>query len=198
MNRVKTGSAQRPVGRTRCIQAVVVLLLVASSTVRPSGQSVTVYVAGDALHVRAPGSSFGFIQGATLERLRDGRAVRMNLELRVLAEHRQSVNLSYDLWEERFAVSLIGSPASVSHLIASDAEAWCLEQLTVPVATLGRLGRDTPLWIGLAYRVQDPDVAADPQSDRFTLRTLIELLSRRDEDDAVANAIEAGPFRLPG
>ena len=187
--------------------ALVALLLIASSTVQPSGQSVTVHVVGDALHVRAPGSSFGFIEGAALEHLRDGRALRVDLELAVLrelgaeavTERRQSFNLSYDLWEERFAVSLIGGPRrSISHLTARDAEAWCLEQLTVPVAALGRLGRDAPLWIRLAYRVQDLEPAADPDGARFTLRSLIDLLSRRGQDDAVGDSIEAGPFRLPG
>ena len=200
----------RGMGQVPYNQTLVVLLLIASSTVRPSGQSVTVYVAGDALHVRAPGSGFGFgfIQGAALERLQDGRALRVDFELAVLAEpgaeavaeRRQSFNLSYDLWEERFAVSLIGGPPrSISHLTARAAEAWCLEQLMVPVAALGRLGRDAPLWIRLAYRVQDPDPAADPDDGaRFTLWTLIDLLSRRGQDDTVGDSVEAGPFRLPG
>ena len=193
--------------RVRLHQTLVLLLLITSATVRPSGQSVTVHVVGDALHLRAPGAGFGFIEGAALERLRDGRAVRVDVELAALdgpgaepvAERRQSCNLSYDLWEERFAVSLIGGPQrSISHLAARDAEAWCLEQLAVPLAALGRLGRDTPLWIRLAYRVQDPDPAAGPDDGgRFTLRTLIDLLSRRDRDDAIGDSIEAGPFWLP-
>ena len=195
-------------GHVRRHQALVVLLLIASSTVRPSGQAVTVHVVGDALHVRAPGSGsgFSFIQGAALERLRDGRALRVELELAVLrepgaeavTERRQSFNLSYDLWEERFAVSLIDGPRrSISHLTSTDAEAWCLEQLTVPVAALGRLGRDGPLWIRLTYRVPDPDPAPDPDGARFTLRSLIDLLSRRDQDDTVGDSVEAGPFWLP-
>ncbi len=196
-------------GQVRRYQALVVLLLIVSSAARPSGQAVTVHVVGDALYVRTPGSGsgFGFIQGAALERLRDGGALRVDLEIAVLREpgaeavtaRRQSFNLSYDLWEERFAVSLIdGQQRSISHLTATDAEAWCLEQLTVPVAALGRLGRDEPLWIRLAYRVPDPDPAPDPDGARFTLRTLIDLLSRRSRDDTVGDSVEAGPFWLPG
>ena len=182
------------------------LLLIASSPVHPSGQSVTVRVVGDALHVQAPRSSFRFIEGSALERLRDGRAVRVDVGLTVLAEpgaravteRRQSFNLSYDLWEERFAVSLIGGPSrSISHLTSTDAEAWCLEQLTVPVAALGRLGRDRPFWIRLAYRVRDPDPADSSDSPRFSLRGLIDILSRRGQTDDVGDSVEAGPFRLP-
>ena len=116
-----------------------------------------------------------------------------------VTERRQSFNLSYDLWEERFAVSLIDGPQrSISHLTATDAEAWCLEQLTVAVAALGRLGRDGPLWIRLAYRVPDPDPTPDPEDGaRFTLRSLIDLLSRRGQADTVGDSVEAGPFWLP-
>ena len=183
------------------------LLLIASSPVHPDGQSVTVRVGGDALHVQAPMSSFGFIEGSALKRLQDGRALRVDFELTVLAEpgaravteRRQSFNLSYDLWEERFAVSLIGGPSrSISHLTSTAAEAWCLEQLTVPVAALGRLGRDAPFWIRLAYRVQDPDPAPDSEDRaRFTLRSLIDVLSQRGQDAEPANSVQAGPFRLP-
>ena len=203
-----TAGPTRHARRVPFHHTLVVLLVVASATVRPSGQSVTVHVEGDALHVRAPAAGFRVIEGAALERLRDGRAVRVDVELAALdgpgaepvAERRQSCNLSYDLWEERFAVSLIGGPQrSISHLTAREAEAWCLEQLAVPLTALGRLGRDTPLWIRLAYRVQDPDPAADPDDGgRFSLRTLIDLLSRRDQDDAIGDSAEAGPFWLPG
>ena len=208
MSGAATGFTHR-MGHVPYNQTLVVILLIASSTVRPSGQSVTVHVVGDALHVRAPGSGFGFgfIQGAALERLQDGRALRVDFELAVLAEpgaeavaeRRQSFNLSYDLWEERFAVSLIGGPQrSISHLTASGAEAWCLEQLTVPVAALGRLGRDGPLWIRLEYRVPDPDPAPDAEDGaRFTLRTLVDLFSRRGQNDTVGDSVEAGPFWLP-
>ena len=206
MSRAATGS-KLGMGHVRHPRVLVVLLLIASATVRPSGQAVTVHVTEEALHVRAPGPSFSFIEGAALARLRDGRRLRVDFELIVLAEpgaeavaeRRQSFKLSYDLWEERFAVSLIGGPQrSISHLTAREAEAWCLEQLTVPVAALGRLGRDTPLWIRLGYRVPDPDAAADPEETRFTLRTLIDLLSQRRQNDTVGDSVEAGPFHLPG
>jgi hypothetical protein len=75
------------------------------------GQSATVSTVGANLHVRAPG--FGFIKGEPLVRLKDGRSVRVDLELAVLAkpsaaaaaQSRQTFVLSYDLWEERFAVT---------------------------------------------------------------------------------------------
>ena len=125
---------------------------------------------GGNLHVRAAG--FGFIKGEALARLKDGRSVRVDLELAVLAKpgasavahSRQTFVLSYDLWEERFAVTQVGVPSqSISHLTATGAEAWCLERLTVPVSALGQLGRDAPFWIRLQSRIQDVD--SQPPSD---------------------------------
>ena len=72
------------------------------------------------------------------------------------AQGRQTYVLSYDLWEERFAVTLAGPPSrSIAYLTSAGAETWCLEQLTVPVNALGRLGRDAPFWVRLGYRVLD-------------------------------------------
>jgi hypothetical protein len=132
--------------------------------------------------------------------------VRIDFEMTVLSKPAgpivkqviQAFTLSFDLWEERFAVSRIGSPAkSVSHLRPRDAENWCFENLTIPVSSLG-LGRDTAFWIRLAYRVQDVVPAGSEEAgERYTLRGLIDRLSRRREEDTLAKSIDAGPFRLP-
>ena len=183
---------------------LVAITLLAWPALRLTAQSVTVTRAGDAVVVRAPG--FGFIKGETLVRLKDGRSVRVDLDLAVLprpgepaaAQARQTFVLSYDLWEERFAVTQVGPPSrSIAYLTSAGAEAWCLEQLTVPVSALGRLGRDLPFWLRLDYRVLDVDSAppADGSGD-FTLRGMIDALSRRRKAEAASHSIEAGPFRL--
>jgi len=167
-------------------------------------QAVTVNRAGDAVTVRAPG--FTFIKGEPLVRLKDGRSVRVDLDLTVLPragasgvpQGRQTFVLSYDLWEERFAVTLVGAPAkSVAYQTSAGAEAWCFEQLTVPVSALGALGRDVPFWVRLGYRIIDGG-AAPPADDggAYTLQGLIDALSRRRKTNEWTHAIEAGPFRL--
>ncbi len=179
-------------------------MLVAWVAVGLSGQSASVSAAGGNLHVRAAG--FGFIKGEALVRLKDGRSVRVDLELSVLdkpggsavAHSRHTFVLSYDLWEERFAVTQEGvPPQSISHMTSRTAEAWCLERLTVPVSALGRLGRAAPFWIRLQSRIQgvDSQPPAD-DGDAFTLRGLIDALSRRRKPDESTQSIEAGPFRL--
>ena len=183
--------------------ALLTLVLVAAAAADPSTQSVTIKAAGGALQVRAPG--FAFIEGAVASRLRDGRSIRIDVELTVLeqprgatvAQAQQSYALSFDLWEERFAVTRVGSPArSISHRTAKNAEAWCLEHLTIPLTALSRLGRDTPFWIRLAYRVQDAPAADPDGGEGLTLTALIDRLSRRRARSETERSIDAGPFRL--
>ena len=85
----------------------------------------------------------------------------------VVAQARQSYALSFDLWEERFAVTRVGTPArAISHRTAKNAEAWCLEHLSIPLTALGRLGRETPFWIRLEYRVPDTPRQPTPRPTR--------------------------------
>jgi hypothetical protein len=115
----------------------------------------------------------------------------------IIARAQQSFNLSFDLWEQRYAVTRVGPMArSISHLTARAAEDWCLDNVSVPIASLGRIGRDTPFWLRVEYRVQDRTSAADAPDSPFTLQTLIDVLSRRREDQHRAQSVEAGPFRL--
>jgi hypothetical protein len=157
-----------------------------------------------ALQVRAPGASI--IKGEVLERLKNGRTVRLDLELTVLAnrggaptaQRRQTFVLSYDLWEERFAVTQSSGPSrSISHLSLADAEAWCLQRVAVPTGSLGSLGRDAPLWIRLEFSVHDDESTPNSDADgSYSLRGLIERLSRRRRADALNGSLEAGPFRI--
>jgi len=179
--------------------APVVLALLLSATV--AAQAVSVHRSGDNMLVRAP--AFTFIKGEPLARLKDGRSVRVDLTLAVLpragaarvADTQQSFVLSYDLWEERFAVSHPGPPAkSAAYLTSSAAESWCIDQLMVPITAMGSLGKDGPFWIRLEYRIQDGDTPAGDTS--YTLQGLIDALSRRRKAGEWTHSIEAGPFRI--
>jgi hypothetical protein len=166
-------------------------------------QSVSVQRSGESVVVHAPG--FVFLRGEPLARVKDGRAIRVDLELAVLpgpggvptTQTRQVFVLSYDLWEERFAVTLPGTPPrSTTHRTPASAEGWCLEQLAVPVRALGALGRDRPFWVRLEYRILDGEGAPADDEGAFTLKGLIDALSRRRKETVWTHAMEAGPFRL--
>ena len=174
------------------------------SPLRLTAQSLSVRTVANALHVRAAG--LGFITGEVAARLQDGRSVRVDFDLVILEKPngaiitraQQSFNLSFDLWEQRFAVTRTGPmPRSISHLTARAAEDWCLDNVTVPLASLGRTSRDTPFWVRVEYRIPDRGATtAGADDSTFTLQTLIDVLSRKREDQNRGKSVEAGPFRL--
>lgn len=180
-----------------------IALVLFTSPVLLAGQSLSVLAMEGALHVRMP--QWGFIEGQVSERLQDGRSVRIDFEVTVfekpqglsVAKAQHSFNLSFDLWEQRYAVTRIGnSPRSISHLTARTAERWCLDNLTVPLTSLGRFAREAPFWVRVEYRVQARTPPSNPDGSTFTLRTLIDALSRRRDDQEQTQSVEAGPFRL--
>ena len=190
-----------PAANGRRLGLIALVLIV--SPLPLMGQSLTVRAVADALHVRVQG--LGFIDGQVSQRLQDGRSVRIDFELTVLeklpgptiAKAQHSFNLSFDLWEQRFAVTRIGqAPRSISHLTARAAEDWCLDNVTVPLTALGRFVRDTPFWVRIEYRVQDRASAGTTEESTFTLQTLIDVLSRKREGQEQGKPVEAGPFRL--
>jgi hypothetical protein len=184
--------------------ACALLAVLAWPVLAASAQSLSIDTAGEALKIRASG--FSFLQGDPLLRLKDGRSVRVELAAMVLAAPEKSpavttrriFALSYDLWEERFAVSAVDARSqSASHLALAAAEAWCVDQLAVPLKALGALGRDVPFWIRLEYRILDGDGASDTADPGYTLQALIDALSRRRKTASSPRPLEGGPFRLP-
>ena len=182
--------------------ALLIAATLSSLDARLGSQSITVTTTGGVVRVQAPG--FRFISGEPLARLKDGLTVRVELEIRVLAgpgaaaaaaQSRQTFVLSYDLWEERFAAAVSGTGSrSVSHLTAAAAEAWCIQQLTVPVSGLGSL-RSQPFWIRLESRILNGK-SDGREEEGLTLRGIIDILSRRQAGEKTSHSAEAGPFRV--
>ena len=180
--------------------ALLLAAMLASPEARLGSQSITVTTAGGAVRAQAPG--FRFITGEPLARLKDGLPVRVELELSVLAGpsgnattgHKQAFVLSYDLWEERFAAAVSGTGSrSMSHLTSAAAEAWCVQQLAIPVDKLGSL-RTQPFWIRLESRILNGSTAGREDAG-LTLRGIIDSLSRRQASDT-SHSAEGGPFKV--
>jgi hypothetical protein len=174
----------------------------ASLDARLGSQSMTVMTTGGQVRVHAPG--FRFVSDQALARLKDGLTLRVEIAMRVLAgpgaanaavQDLRTFVLSYDLWEERFAATVSGSGSrSVSHLTAAATEAWCIEQLTVPVNGLGAL-RTQPFWIRLESQIIDGQTAAR-EDEGLTLRGIIDTLSRRQTSEKTSQSMEGGPFKV--
>ena len=186
--------------------AAVLLVLSACPAALSSAQSLTIDTTRESLKIRTNG--FSFLKGNPLARLKDGQSVRVELTVMVLpapgqpeaATIRRIFSLSYDLWEERFAVTTVDKRSqSITHLAQPAAEAWCIEQLSIPLTALGTLGRDQPFWIRFGYRFLDAEGTPEPGQWEYTIQALIDILSRRrssNTTDSAPRAIEAGPFRL--
>jgi len=156
---------------------------------------------GDNIHITAP--RLHFLTGAPLNRLRDGGTVVYLSQLTLLTDSRATIFrrvpdrlvLSYDLWEERFSVTRLGSsPRSVSHLSASAAEAWCLDTLLIPA--LG-LAPDKPFWIRFELRTADgKELSSVVGEPGISITRLIEIFSRKPGPEEPHWMLEAGPLRL--
>ena len=192
-------------GRRRATRVASLLLLaLACGAVRLAAQTLSAGTDGGVVRVRAQG--LGLLTGQPLARLKDGHTVRVEMDLAALrtaggaaaAHTRRTFILSYDLWEERFAVMEQGAPArAASHLTAAAAEAWCVEQLTLNPSDIARGNPAAQFWVVLEFRILDRDEAPAAEADSgFTLRALIDALSSRRRTDALERRVEAGPFRL--
>ncbi|MBI4471572.1 MAG: hypothetical protein HY646_02820, partial [Acidobacteria bacterium] len=138
------------------------LLLLAIVTTAPSlaAQELIPRVENGELRVRAP--RLRFLTGEPLDRLMNGASVTYELELmirgeasgRTLERNQQRFVVSYDLWEEKFAITKLGSSLrSVSHLSAAAAEVWLLNNVAVRTTMLTP---DRPFWVRLEFRAAEP------------------------------------------
>ena len=157
---------------------------------------------GDRLKVAAP--SLRFLVDAPLDHLHNGIAVtfRLRLGLRdrpgVSAAARvdtQRCSVSYDLWEEKFAVTHVArTPSSVSHLSARAAEAWCVDKLSLSIAGLAT---EESFWIRLEFVEESRE---EQNEDRgpfgLALGSLIDIFSRPDREQLLLGRQELGPVRL--
>ena len=179
-------------------RAVICLAIIVVVAATMAGQSLTVRIENDQLHIAAP--RLHFLIGEALNRLHDGATVNYEFQLtaktdrngRVLARTLQQFAVSYDLWEEKFSIKKLGpTPRTLSHLSAAAAEAWCLDNTSIPVAALGSTSM---FWVRLDYQARDPN-EADRSDSSFTLTGLIDIFSRRTRSEQLHGFEEAGPLR---
>jgi hypothetical protein len=157
-------------------------------------------VENEELRVQAP--KMNFLTGKPLERLHDGAAVLYIAQLSLSTDRFSSIRrriherfaVSFDLWEERFAVARLG-PArqSVSRLSGEAAQAWCMDRIRLPVAGITR---DADFWVRLEVRAEDPREAEAAQAPAISLARLVEIFSRPPRDESPRWALERGPLRL--
>lgn len=187
----------KPIGISVAVGAVVF-----ATAAAVFAQDVLVRLSGDQLQLSAP--SFHFITGKPLESLKNGSAIPFDIQVSILTDGKSTVVrraferfvVSYDLWEEKFSVTRMRSTrASVSHLSASAAEAWCLNKFSL--ASSG-LPEDRPFWVRVEVRARNAREANETESEtQLSLSTLIDIFSSpaRAHGDSQWRA-DSGPLRL--
>jgi hypothetical protein len=161
--------------------------------------SLTVERRGKYLRAYAP--QLHFLAGRPLERLQNGASVAYVFEATLISDQKTMLRvqerfiLSFDLWEEKFSVVRAGSSGrSGSHLTAAMAEAWCLDNLEVPVPALGP---EKPFVLKLDCRTAGNESESGiDSSSGLTLASLIDVLSRKARDAPPRWQAISGPLRL--
>jgi len=166
-----------------------------------SAQTLLPRLDGDYLRVTAP--NLQFLTGKAFDRLKVGNTVSYNAQLTVATGRDKIIqaravahfDFSYDIWEERFKVTLLIpglSRSSAKNLTAAAAQAWCLENLKIDLANVPS---DRPIWVRLEMRVEDPKDSEGVIRDGISLNALIGLLSQgRPQQQHFVE--EIGPLKL--
>jgi hypothetical protein len=166
-----------------------------------AAQSLTARIEGEQLHIAAP--RVHLLTGEALLRLHDGATVNYELQLTARADKTGTAlaraiarfAVSYDLWEEKYAITRLGgSPKSVARLTAAAAEAWCVDNTSVPIVALPP---SQPFWIRFDYRAEPSGAPAEQAANSSsTLSSLIDIFSRRQRNEQVVGSEDVGPLRL--
>jgi hypothetical protein len=167
-----------------------------------SAAELTVRRSGEEIRIIAP--RMRLLEGRTLDRLHNGMVVRFEFQLSVLGEGKRSVLkrtstrfvMSYDLWEEKFSVVRVtGTPRSVSHLSATNAETWCVDQLSLEVSDFAP---QQAISLRLDVRAEDLERRSrDGADSSLSLSDLVDIFSRTGRTAQQRWTFESGPFR-PG
>lgn len=186
--------------RDRCVSPIALASVAVLAVVVLAAQpgSLTVERHGDHLHLSAP--HFHFLEGRPLEQMRNGAAV--SYVFSVTIEPAQGTGhwlrlqerfiVSYDLWEEKFAVVRDGQARrTASHLTAPAAEAWCLDSLLPGVSAVPA---EKDFVVKLACSIV-PD-EEPPTGEGLTLSALIDLFSRKGATAPQHWDLSSAPLRL--
>jgi hypothetical protein len=164
-----------------------------------SAQTVSVKLDGEQLRVSAP--QLHFLGSEVLQRLHNGIAVNYVFKIGITpnryskptTETSYRFVISYDIFEEKFAVSRIEpNPRSITHLSESAAQLWCLD--SIALSTVG-LASDQSFWVTMEYQTVEPKPATT-ESGESLIGQLIDVFSRKAQREESRGTVMGGPFNL--
>ena len=185
--------------------ALVAATAISAFAVQYNDRQLTARLDGELLRISAP--HFSFLYGKPLERLKDGASIAFVAQMTVssspsyvIADARSvtSFAISYDIWEERFAITKISDRGeqkrTVSHLAAPAAEAWCFDNLAL---NRSELPSDKPFYVQVDLRVEDPRDQPGVLGDSgISISRMVEIFSRPVREKQARWVLESGPLKL--
>jgi hypothetical protein len=152
---------------------------------------------GDQLSVAAP--QLHFISGKAVEKLQNGSTVTYVLTITVAPERSKKQTLhakfavSYDLWEENYSVSRMPDGRNASRLTAAMTEAWCLENMTIPIRSVPER---QPFMLRLECTIEENEEKEIGKTSGPIFADLVDIFGRKKQEAPLRWEMAAGPFRL--
>jgi hypothetical protein len=176
-------------------------LVLASIAAAISADPIQLRLRGDSLFASAP--RLDLLQPKLLARLKGGGTVAYDFQLSLWVGTRNTARrrsferfvVSYDLWEEKFAVTNLRKPrTAVAGLASNGIAAWCLDNISLGAAGVGP---QEQIWVGLDVRsVDQRHEIEEAEREGFNLNSLIEMLSRPARSGESRWSLQTGPVRL--
>jgi hypothetical protein len=160
---------------------------------------------GNRLDFSAP--RLHYLTGRPLARLRNAEPVAFDFQVTLAAANKTNVVkqntarfvISYDLWEESFAVTKT-TPArkTASHLTVNQVETWCVQEMSLDLAGVAT---NQPLYASMDIRaVEESETRLFGRGNitdaGISLTSLLERFSRPSKSTQPHWILEAGPLTL--
>jgi len=162
-------------------------------------QTVGLKLDGEQLRVSVP--QLHFLGTEVLQRLHNGIAVNYVFKIGITPNRDSKPTspasyrfvISYDIFEQKFAVSRIEpNPRSITHLSESAAQLFCLDSIALSTAGISA---DQAFWLTLEYQTVEPKPATT-ESGGTLMEQLIDVFSRKAQRQESRGTITGGPFSL--
>jgi hypothetical protein len=161
---------------------------------------------GNRLDFTAP--RLHYLTGRPLARLKNAEPVAFEFQVTLAAISQSNVVkqntarfvISYDLWEERYAVTKVTpTRKTASHLTAAEAETWCVQEMSM--LDVNGIAATQPLWARMEIRADDERESRLFSRENITdagisLTSLIERLSKPPKSTQLHWTLETGPVTL--
>ena len=164
-------------------------------------EQLTLDLRGDMLFASA--RKLDLIQPRLLAQLKQGGTVAFDFQLALWVGDRATVSrraferfvVSYDLWEERFAVTTLRKPQARALGLGREAvAAWCLQNIGMPTP---RMNVADKVWVRLDVRAvenrRDVELASE---EGLSLTGLIEVFSRGAKAGEARWSLDSGPVSI--